>query len=190
MEMEGNKICTVSGGGAEGVIPTEFEKMMDIVRNTKCAGKYWIAGITKNGLDFLSPIEGSRGHGLYSFRNGEFYIVLDDFSSWKNSRCSYTLYYAINNDLNMIASITFINNRKEMDAIDDDIKTAMKQFYKNESNGSKVINTLIKTAKYYAEREGIIKVDIKQMIKYEIEAMMEKYNISKEDLISIIGGDN
>lgn len=170
---------------------TEFEKKMDIVRNTKCAGKYWIAKITENDeLEFLSPIEGCKGHGVYSFRNGEFYIVLDDFSSWKNSRCSYTLYYAMNNDLNKIASITFINNIKEFDAIDDDIKTAMKQFYKKESNGKKVVNTLIKTAKYYAQRENITKFDIKQMIKYEIEAIMEKYNISKEDLISIIGGDN
>jgi len=30
MEMEENKICTVSGGGAEGVIPTEFEMEMEI----------------------------------------------------------------------------------------------------------------------------------------------------------------
>lgn len=186
MEMAGERKNINEGEAPK--MTGEFEKEMDIVRNPKCAGKYWIARINNDNLEFLSPLEGSKGHGVYVFRNGEFYIVLDDFSSWKNSRCSYTLYYAINNELKSIASITFINNRKEMDAIDDDVKKAMKEFYKNESNGRKVVNTLIKTAKYYAQREGIEEIDKKEIVKREIEALIDKYNITKDELMEILEG--
>ena len=165
----------------------EFEKEIRLAGNPKVASKYWIARLV-NGedLEFLNPLEGSRVKGTYILRNGEFYIALENQSSWKNSRQFYKLYYAIDNDLKMIAEIDFINSRKEFYAADDEIKEKMKEFYRNEANGRKVINTLIKTAKYYAQREGLQEIDKKELLKDEITALIKKYEISKEELLKII----
>ena len=164
----------------------EFEKEIRLAANPKVASKYWIARVNGEDLEFLNPLEGSRVKGTYILKNGEFYIALENGSSWKNSRQYYMLYHAVDNDLKMIAEIDFINSRKEFIAIDDDVKEKMKEFYRNETNGRKVINTLIKTARYYAQREGLREIDKKELLKEEITALMKKYEISKEDLLEIV----
>ena len=137
-------------------------------------------------LEFLSPIEGSRVKGVYEFENGQFYLTAEDHSSHKNSRQYYTLYLATNNELKIIASIDFINARKEFSAIDDDVKKVLKEAYKTEKNGRKVINSLIKTAKYYAQRENIQQIDKKQLILDEINRIAEKYNVSFTEIAEIL----
>jgi len=142
---------------------TEFEEEIQLIRNSKAArSKGWVAivRLDKSDIDFLRPIEaeysknGMLVAGTYKFTNGNLYIIATDFSSHKNSRQSYTLYFASDSKLNMIAEIRFERGR-EFHACDDDIKKQLKEIY-SKQNERKVISTLLQIAKYYTEREGLI----------------------------------
>jgi hypothetical protein len=142
---------------------TEFEEEITLIRNSKAArSKGWTAKVKldESDIDFLRPIDAQYSKngllvwGIYKFANGNFYIVASDFSSHKNSRQSYILYFA-QNELKMVAEIYFGQSR-EFYACDDDIKQELRETYSKQQSGRKVINTLIQIAKYYAQREGLI----------------------------------
>jgi hypothetical protein len=139
----------------------EFEEEIVLIRNSKAARiKGWVAIVQNDNIDFLRPIEaeysksGMLVWGIYKFANGNFYIVASDFSSHKNSRQRYILYFASDSKLEIVAEIRFERGR-EFHACDDDIKRELRSIY-SKQNERKVISTLLQIAKYYAQREGLI----------------------------------
>jgi len=171
----------------------EFEKEIQLIRNSKAAKiKGWIALVNfdKDDIEFLKPIDtqcskaGTLVSGTYRFVNGNLYVIARDLSSHKNSRQSYGLYLA-DNELKMVAEIYFSEGR-EFNACDDDIRQQLRETYSKQGDGRKVINTLIRVAKYYAQREGIMEMSKDKLILEEVRAVARKYNVSLDYIASLL----
>jgi len=172
-----------------------FEHEILLVSNYKAMRiKPFVAkvNLNTNKLEFLRAKEaeftpnGVVKKGIYEFENGNFYIILRDFSSHRNKDVYYTLYLAVNNKLQEIARLSYYTGSKipKFSAIDDETKKVLVDSFHNATN-NKTINALIKVARYYAQKLGISEKSKDDLIREEIILLCKKYNITVQELIKI-----
>jgi len=174
-----------------------FEAEVGLITNPKARRieKGWVAKIDLQNetLEFLRASEvtqpsktGCIIKAKYEFSNGNYYIILRDDSSHKNKRVYYELYYAFDNKLQELASITFTTKYPEFSAKSDELKQVLKKAYNNANNcKSKTISALIAVAKYHWQKQNN-QLDISEIVKQELQNLMQKYNISKQKLLEIV----
>jgi len=164
-----------------------FEETITLLSNPRVGGKGWVARVDLDAgsINFLPRVEGSRARATFEFEEGNFYIIARDDSSWKNSRQYYELYLAKNGELEEIASINFINRARSFEAIDDELNSVMKKAYMNAST-NKTTTALIAVARAYAEREGLHKPDIEEVIREEVAAIAQKHGLTLDELLSLL----
>jgi len=133
---------------------TKFIKKLRLVENPKAMrSSPFIAKVNleESKLEFLNRISGDKYRGEYELENGQFYITREDWSSHKNARVSYTLYYAKNNELEIVASIFFGNaGYREFSGSEYISEDEVKKIYLKQTE-NKVVNTLIEVAKIVAD---------------------------------------
>ena len=170
-----------------------MEVELELVRNSKAARiKPWVAKIIleRGDIEFLRPIEEVRAKngilvsGTFEFENDNFYIIASDNSSHKNPEQIYSLVLCENDKIKEIASIVFTRG-KSFGGESDEVVQKLKEIYKRQENGRKVINSLIKLAQWYASKHNI-QHDKKQLILEEVQKILEKYSITPEELLEII----
>ncbi len=173
------------------------ELYVSLVTNAKAARmKGWVAkvDIEKGDIEFLRPIEEERAKngmlvgGTYDFEEGNFYIIASDDSSHRNPVQMYQLVICENYELHEIANITFTRG-KSFSGESDEVVQQLKEIYKRQTNGRKVISSLIKLAQWYAQKYNIKPIDKKQLILNEIQQIAEKYGVSIDEIRQILSGD-
>jgi len=167
----------------------KFELEIELVRNYKAAArKGWAArvNVEEGKLEFLRAIEYSRHKATFEFKEGEFYIILQDMSSHKNSRQYYTLYLAKDKDLEEIASIEYENRSRNFDAIDDETKKVLKKAYTSAGKGMKTVTALVKTAQWYAQKHKIKQLSVEDKIFEDVLEFCEQHEITVDDLREIL----
>lgn len=168
-----------------------FEEEIILIGNPKVGRKGWVARVDVDAgtIDFLPRVEGSRARATFEFEDGNFYIIARDTSSWKNSRQYYELYLAKDGELEELASISFENRARAFDAVDDDMLEVLKKAYMN-AGTNKTTTALIAVAKAYAEREGITKPDLAEVIREGVEAIAKMHGLTLGDVIALLRGDD
>jgi len=171
-----------------------FEEEIKLLANARAARcKPFVSKIDlqTGELEFLRPTEvtnhrkGNIYAAKYAFENGNYYLIRTDWSSHRNSDIDYILYFAFDNKLNEIARINIKNRIPEFLCENDEIKEVLKQAYNKAENGRKVINALIAVAKYHWQKQND-QLNISEIVKQELQNLMQKYNINKQKLLEIV----
>jgi len=134
---------------------TKFIKKLRLVENPRAMRSFpFIARVNleESKIEYLNAISGDRYREEYEFENGQFYITREEWSFHGNVRVSYTLYYAINNELKIVATISFgYNNYREFNGSDFISTDTIKKIYLKQTK-NEIINTLIEVAKIVADK--------------------------------------